>query len=433
MESSQHIVIKEYDYLVCDDANSSITGTRISKDAFDELTQLINDSPSEDENDYGTIFWQRGQKLQARHFVGVIQTQDGTQIEILPKIADGDSDPTLKSILIKMLREVGDLPYKSGQSANQQVEDFPLLEMFIRDFLECVDAIVKRGIRSDYVRQEDNLPFMKGKILINQQIKYNTVRRERFYVEFDSFEANRPENRLIKSSLQKVLKISRQYSNQRLARELLFMFDDVPFSTEYKQDFQKCSKDRGMHYYQDSLNWCRLILKDESPVPTAGHKTFRSFLFPMPQLFEKYVEIKLRQKLKAGYTLQSQARDQSLCLHDGNNMFQLKPDLLVKGNNETFVLDTKWKRISNTKSDNNYGISQSDFYQMFAYGHKYLAGSGKMALIYPQTDKFDNYLKPFSFEFNEDNTPKLKLLAVPFDLDKDKLLLPEDFEIQEAR
>jgi 5-methylcytosine-specific restriction enzyme subunit McrC len=437
MTARQHVVIKEYAYLVCDGANSTITGSRISKDAFDELTQLINDSPSEDENDYGTIFWQRGQRLQARHFVGVIQTSDGTQIEILPKIAETDEkiskedkdkeNANLKRILIKMLREVGNLPFKTGQLATQEISDnFPLLEFFIRDFLQCVDAIVKRGIRSDYVRQEDNLPFMKGKILINQQIKYNTVRRERFYVEFDSFEANRPENRLIKSSLQKVLKITREYSNQRLARELLFMFDDVPFSTEYKQDFQKCSKDRGMHYYQDSLDWCRLILKDESPVPTAGQKTFRSFLFPMPQLFEKYVEIKLRQKLKAGFSLKSQAREKYLCTHSNQGIFQLKPDLLIKGNGTTFVLDAKWKRISGDKSRDNYGISQSDFYQMFAYGHKYLGGEGELFLIYPKTDKFDNYLKPF--DFNENKTSKLTLWTVPFDLGNDELLLPTDFD-----
>lgn len=422
MAEHQHIVIKEYDYLVHSGQDNCI-----SKDSFNELTQLINDSESDDENDHGSIFWQRGEKLQARHFVGVIQTQDGTQIEILPKIADDYDDKTLKDILIKMLREVGELPYKRSQTASQQTDDFPLLEIFIRDFLECVDAIVKRGIRSDYIRQKDNLPFMKGKLLINQQIKYNLVRRERFYVEFDSFEPNRPENRLIKSSLQKVLKITREYSNQRLARELLFMFDEVSLSTDYKQDFQKCSKDRGMHYYQDSLIWCKLILKDKSPVPIAGEQTFRSFLFPMSQLFEKYVEIKLRQKLKAGYSLKSQTKEKYLCLHDDKNMFQLKPDLLVDGNNETFVLDTKWKRISNLKLDNNYGISQGDFYQMFAYGHKYLNGQGKMALIYPKTDRFDKALEPFYCNEQNDNREKLTLWAVPFDLENDELLLKTNF------
>jgi 5-methylcytosine-specific restriction enzyme subunit McrC len=282
--------------------------------------------------------------------------------------------------------------------------------------LECVDVIVKRGIRSDYIRQEDNLPFMKGKLLMNQQIKYNAIRKERFYVEFDSFERNRPENRLIKSSLQKVLKISRDYRNQRLARELLFMFDDVPFSTDYKQDFQKCSKDRGMYYYRDSLDWCQLILEDKSPVSNKGEKIFRSFLFYMPKLFEKYVEVKLRQKLRTGYMLNPQAKEKTryICTHINNEgMFKLKPDyLLIEKENSKplYVLDAKWKLISNDKSDKNYGnygIKQDDFYQMFAYGHKYLKGQGQMALIYPKTDEFNKRLEPFYFD--ESDEKKLTL------------------------
>ena len=419
MTANQFITIKEYDHLVYHGQ-----GNCICKDAFDELTLLINESPESDENDYGNIFWQRGEKLQVRHFVGVIQTQDGTQIEILPKITVTDDkneeNAELKKILLKMLREVGELPYKSGQNANQETGDFSLLEMFIRDFLACVDMIVKRGIRSDYIRQQDNLPFMKGKLLINQQIKYNTVRRERFYVEFDSFEANRPENRLIKSSLQKILKITQAYNNQRLARELLFVFDEVPYSMDYYQDFQKCSKDRGMHYYQDSLDWCRLILKDESPLPTAGQKTFRTFLFPMPQLFERYVEVKLRQKLKPGYTLKSQSRSESLCKHKDKPMFQLKPDLLIEGNGEKLVLDTKWKVISSHKSENNYGISQGDFYQMFAYGQKYLDGQGELFLIYPSNDSFKIPLDVFTFCDN------LKLWVVPFNFETDELAMNID-------
>jgi 5-methylcytosine-specific restriction enzyme subunit McrC len=419
MTVSQFISIKEYDHLVYRGQ-----GNCISKDAFDELTQLINESPEQDDNDYGNIFWQRGEKLQARHFVGVIQTQDGTQIEILPKITvsidKSGENAALKEIFLKMLREVGKLPYKSGQNANQDAGDLSLLEIFISDFLECVDRIVKRGIRSDYIRQEDNLPFMKGKLLMNQQIKYNLVHRERFYVEFDSFEANRPENRVIKSSLQKILKITQHHNNQRLARELLFVFDGVPCSMDYKQDFQQCRKDRGMHYYQDSLDWCRLILKDESPLPTTGHKTFRSFLFPMPQLFERYVEVKLRQKLKPGYTLKSQVRYKSLCQHKNSPMFQLKPDLLIEGNGKQLILDTKWKVVSNYKFDNNYGISQGDFYQMFAYGQKYLDGQGELFLIYPSNNAFNSPLDVFEFHDN------LKLWAVPFDLEHDQLNMTID-------
>ena len=45
------------------------------------------------------------------------------------------------------------------------------------------------------------------------------------------------------------------------------------------------------------------------------------------------------------------------------------------------MLDTKWKLLAESKA--NYGISQADMYQMYAYQKKY--GSQNVTLIYPKT------------------------------------------------
>jgi len=62
------------------------------------------------------------------------------------------------------------------------------------------------------------------------------------------------------------------------------------------------------------------------------------------------------------------------------------------------------------------GLSQSDFYQLFAYGQKYLGGAGRMALIYPLTEKFQSPLDAFDFGGG------LSLEVLPFDLDQERLL-----------
>ena len=60
---------------------------------------------------------------------------------------------------------------------------------------------------------------------------------------------------------------------------------------------------------------------------------------------------------------------------------------------------------------NKYGLSQADFYQLFAYGQNYLAGQGAMVLIYPFSKMFGNALPVFDFD------KSLSLWALPFDLD----------------
>lgn len=76
------------------------------------------------------------------------------------------------------------------------------------------------------------------------------------------------------------------------------------------------------------------------------------------------------------------------------------------------VADAKWKLIDNALDDGEekYGLSQADFYQLYAYGQKYLHGTGTLYLFYPKTSSFRTPLPPFHF------SDQLRLFALPFDL-----------------
>lgn len=125
-----------------------------------------------------------------------------------------------------------------------------------------------------------------------------------------------------------------------------------------------------------------------------------------------------------------QARSFSLVKHQGKNWFQLKPDFLVVERTSTkLVLDTKWKLLDSAldNGSNKYGLSQGDFYQLFAYGENYLKGQGDVVLIYPKTDTFQNALPVFEFS----SSPNLKLWALPFCLKTRRLILPESGKLSD--
>lgn len=64
----------------------------------------------------------------------------------------------------------------------------------------------------------------------------------------------------------------------------------------------------------------------------------------------------------------------------------------------------------------NYGLNQADFYQLFAYGQKYLGGQGDLVLVYPKRASFLEALPVF--EFSEG----LRLWVVPFDLELRRII-----------
>jgi 5-methylcytosine-specific restriction enzyme subunit McrC len=107
------------------------------------------------------------------------------------------------------------------------------------------------------------------------------------------------------------------------------------------------------------------------------------------------------------------AASQHLCEHEDGKMFRLEPDFLISQGAKRWLLDAKWKRIDAANKKDNYNLRQSDFYQLFAYGHKYLHNQieGELALIYPKREAFLRPLPPFQF------SAQLKLWVLPFDLE----------------
>ena len=81
-----------------------------------------------------------GKFIQARNYVGVLQTKSGLTIEILPKIADKNDDDKankLKDAFLKMLKSLKNFLPRSSNLANLKTQNLPLLEIFISMFL-CV-------------------------------------------------------------------------------------------------------------------------------------------------------------------------------------------------------------------------------------------------------------------------------------------------------
>lgn len=361
--------------------------------------------------------------------MGVLFTPTGEHIEVLPKIGIKKENSKLsveesREMLLMMLQHLGSFRHVSTNQANIASKKMPLLEVFINQFLQAVNSLVKKGLKSDYVTQVENLNYKKGKLLTAQQVKHNLVNKHKFYVEYDEYLINRPANRLIKTALQKLTRYVMLASNQKLLRELQFAFVEVPESKFIKQDINAVKLDRGMLDYHVPLAWAKLILDGFSPLSMKGDHGAISLLFPMEAVFESYVASVLREQLIEGASLTAQACSEYLVTHNKRSQFQLKPDLLItKQDNPLIVLDTKWKLID--LDEYHYGISQADLYQMFAYGQKYLGGEGDLFLIYPAHEDFT---KPIEHSFNFSNS--LKLWVVPFISDlqgKSRLIWPETF------
>ena len=411
------VVIREYGRLTTAEVESSLDLAQVSPSAFDWLCEL---SASFNHNGARLLQIEGRRALKWDSYVGVLETPCGTRLEILPKHHNQD-DCLIKSrrLLRKLIQCALQLKPREASVASLELFDAPLSEWVMGQFLAELDLLVKRGVRFDYQRIEEEQRFLRGQLNVVAQMRQPLGRQHHFQIRHDVFLPDRAENRLLKLALEQVAKSTQDAANWRLASELRAMLAEVPASRQVSQDLRAWSRDRLMAHYQAIKPWCELILNQQMPIAVSGEWRGMSLLFPMEKLFEQHVEGWLRRRLVPGTHLTPQASRHSLCQYDGSAMFRLEPDLLLQRGPKAWVLDTKWKRLDGADRQNKYGLSQADFYQLFAYGQKYLAGRGEMALIYPRTAQFPQPLPPFDF------SPELRLWVLPFDLDDDLLLAGE--------
>ncbi|MDH1896533.1 McrC family protein [Aeromonas caviae] len=362
--------------------------------------------------------------LRLDNYVGVVETPSGQLIEILPKTAnEGDSPEQGRLLLRQMLECALDLPPREASEAALLGFDAPLSEWVMARFLDALQYLVKRGIRSDYRRIEGEEHFLRGQLDVVRQMRQPPGRAHHFALRYDLYLPDRAENRLLKLALEQVAAATQSPESWRLTQELRHLLTEVPASRDVAGDFRQWRDDRLMAHYRDVRPWCELILHRIMPMALHGEWRGISLLFPMERLFERYVEVCLRRQLLPGAELRSQAASRSLCTHQGKPMFQLRPDLLLSHGKQRWVLDAKWKQLDGSDKQNKFGISQADLYQLFAYGHKYLGGQGDLVLIYPSWQRFKAPLAPFHF----DHDGKLRLWVLPFELGEGmehRLLLP---------
>ncbi len=133
----------------------------------------------------------------------------------------------------------------------------------------------------------------------------------------------------------------------------------------------------------------------------------------MQRVFEEYVAHVVRRHWPEGDVTVQESSAHLVDEHGGAPKFKLRPDMLIRHNGRTLVLDTKWQHIKGpepgaTLDGGNYGVQQPDLYQLYAYGKKYEATD--VFLIYPANEQFQKPLDLFGYDANT------RLHIVPFDV-----------------
>lgn len=333
----------------------------------DKLTQhIINTSALH------TFFKLEWKTLKAQQYCGILNF-DKQDYYILPKIANHNDEQNL-NIFIYMLMYAYDVKLSNEQIAcckNQ--EKHTILEVFVQMFASGLLNELKKGIYKQYLTQQDNLPVLKGKYLINENLKYNFT-KNRIYCEYDEFS---PNNELNQFFLCAVKQLQKFVKDKKLLKQCELIFDEVEDKQININKLDSIHFNRLNQRFKTSYEIAILLLKQSIPLFNQDKKSF-AFLFDMNVLFEKFIARMVKEQFddveipKAYKTF------------GGLN---LKPDIIVKSKN--LIIDCKYKIMLEDKIAN-----RNDRYQMYVYANNFENQKGvnyNTMLLYPKhLDVIDN-------------------------------------------
>ena len=427
---------------VCDSRNEKCCEKMCCADYFEEIKKLCQDDLLD-----GFKIDYKNQKIKCSGYTGYFQLKDGTEVTVLPKIKTDDyktGEQIFKNLMFNAFN-ITNIKIASDSDTDLKRENL-FLPILIRIFCSLMEKLFKRGIKKFYSPQQENLPYLKGKIIFSEHIKRNITSKEKFFVEYDEFTDDIAENRVLKSACEYLLPKSND-EDKKLLRRFLFEFSDIEKCKNLDKDFAKIQPNRLYNHYDEPLRFARVFLRNKSFNPEHGNKKFPALLFSLHDLFEDYIQTLLNEfKKESDFSFSPQYNSHYLLYDEkSSESFKTKMDFVLWNNKDknkatkAIVMDAKYKLINlekdineskdkeEEKSEEKYyynptNINQRDLYQVFTYSQiiKKCESNIKeveIALLYPITDDFKEK-KPYYYF---DGT---KITFVPINLageDKNKL------------
>jgi 5-methylcytosine-specific restriction enzyme subunit McrC len=254
-----------------------------------------------------------------------------------------------------------------------------LTETLQRIFFDEVARLARRGLTREYRTQQGQQSYLRGKLLLTEQIRSNLVQKHRFYVRSQSHQKDHYLNQRIKQAL-RIVDHSGNFRSR--ARDLLRHFQSVKNLPLHAPE-TPFGLNRVNQYYKAPLRLANLICGGYLGGTFAGQDFGFSLLFDMSRVFELLVYYHLK-ALRAEYHFTLHYQPVQAFWKTKN----LRPDFLIEfTDGQRVIIDTKWKILDRPEP------ADDDLRQLYAYHQAF--GAQRGILLYPNVYSFPAVTQPF--------------------------------------
>ena len=316
-------------------------------------------------------------RISTAGYVGVQQFENFI-LNVKPKF------DTFERSFGKLMDFTNDVKHKEFEESIefQEQHNHPI-EPVILTFASSVEKLIKNGIYKSYVQNQDDLSFLRGKLVMKQQILNDVRFNMKFNCEFDEFTSNNLENQIIRYALEQCMFITKFPSTKKIIRKLIHQLDS---QIELKRnmgtdDFRKIAYTRLNTRYKHPHDLAKLIIQN------VGFKNFNNqktksvtpFFIEMWRVWERFLE-----KLFSDYY------DDSIIIKKngfdawkiGEKYHPISPDIEIYKNHKLVA-------VADAKYMHELKIGGKELYQIAFYIKHLKFSTGYAILPYENTQNYE--------------------------------------------
>lgn len=279
---------------------------------------------------------------------------------------------------------------------------------------------IKRGLNKEYVQKSDSLSSLRGKINISASIKEQSMLRKQLICFYDDFSVNSYMNRIIKTTMNTLLRSNISVERKKEIRKLIIYFLDVellnPETINWNLQFNKNNQT-----YQMLIFVCYLILKGLLQTTSSANVKIMTFLDEqrMYKLYEKFILEYYRKEHPELKVTASQ-----IPWNIDNGYIEMLPimqsDIMLKKDDKTLIIDAKYYGQTIQKRYNSNTLHSANLYQIYTYVKnldRKSTGNVSGMILYAKTDEL---VFPNNSYIMDGNSISLKTLDLNCDFSEIK-------------
>ena len=230
-----------------------------------------------------------------------------------------------------------------------------------------VSLQLKRGLGREYIEDTESLSSVRGRIEISESIKTRSLLKRQLICSYDDFSENSYMNRIIKTTMELLLRADIAKARKKELRKLLVYFGNVDLLDVHTINW-KIQYNRNNQTYRMLISICYLVIKGLLQTNTDGTTKLMDFMDEqrMCRLYERFI---LEYYRKEFPKITVNASQIPWALDDGmSDMLPvMQTDIMLSYGSRILIIDAKYYAHTTQTQYDIHTLHSANLYQIFTY------------------------------------------------------------------